>query len=355
MKLQPLYSAATLVALVAMASPAWAQSGRQNQSQQQNRMQQQQNRMRQNQPQRMQQNQPQSGQQQVRLQLDPEGWVRIAADYDGDGRFDAVETIFAFDLQRAQQMSRQRRQGQRNTQSQYGASYRGQDDRQMQRRDVRQMARHPLSRIQGQVRDLTTVQLFGNQDQEVLARVQTQQGRTAKVALGPRQKIQQLRLQEGDQITVLGKPGRINERAMLIAYRVEAGGNSLNVNRQFQDRGLRPFRGELLGTRTTKLRNMDQQQVIARVRLDQGQTVQAILGPQSKVQNLNLQQGDQITVLGHIARLNQQPALVAEQVAANQNVVTVDLHKQERYRRQQQGQQGQQQRDRQQRNQQRGG
>jgi hypothetical protein len=134
-------------------------------------------------------------------------------------------------------------------------------------------------------------------------------------------------------VTVLGKVGAINDRAMLIAYDVRANGETARVERPAGVQGLRHFSGEIEKTRTAKLRNVDQKQTVARIQLDEGPTMDVILGPQADVQKLNLRQGDQVAFLGYQARLDRRPALVAEEVAAHGEVVKNDLPDREQFRR----------------------
>lgn len=328
MKMRTLWASAALLASLTLAAPAPAQQQQsqqndQNQSPQQNQARQ---RDHQQSPSRRRDTRPMRSPQQdnqARWRLEPEGWITIAVDRDGDGRFDAVETIHAYDLQRARQASR-RRQDQ-----QYASQYRAQrrQESQMNLMDERQMFR-----VQGKLADTRTIQLRGAEGKELIGRVQTQEGRVAKVALGPKNQLEKLNLQEGDPVTVLGQVGAINDRAMLIARDVQANGDTVRVERPPAAQGLRHFSGEIEKTRTAKLRNVDQKQTVARVRLNEGPTLDVILGPQEDMEKLNLRQGDQVAFLGYKARLDRRPALVAEEVAAHGEVVKNELSDRERFR-----------------------
>jgi hypothetical protein len=327
MKMRISLASAALLSGLMLASPASAQQ--QNRRNDQNEPQQAQSRQRDaQQAQSRRSNQQAQSQQdnQTQWRLEPEGWIKIAVDRDGDGRFDAIETIHAFDLERAQRASRQRRQDQ-----QHASQYRARESRRPGPR-MGQMNERQMFRIEGKLAYTQTVQLRGIKGKELIGRVQTQDGRVAKVALGPQNQLKDLNLQEGDQVTVLGKVGAINDRAMLIAYDVRANGNTIRVNRPPGVQGLRHFSGEIEKTRTAKLRNVDQKQTVARVRLDEGPTIDVILGPQSDVQRLNLQQGDEVAFLGYQARLDRRPALVAEEVAAHNQIVENDLPDREQFR-----------------------
>jgi len=64
------------------------------------------------------------------IQVDPRGWVSTAVDYNNDGTYDAVETIYIYDLERAQRSSRQRK-----SEDQGQASDNRRDDRQQRSGD----------------------------------------------------------------------------------------------------------------------------------------------------------------------------------------------------------------------------
>ena len=73
---------------------------------------------------------------------------------------------------------------------------------------------------------MKTVKLAGMDGEHVMARVETQNGRTAKVHLGPKDALSDMKLKEGSQITVTGSRGLINDQPMLMARRVEADGQT---------------------------------------------------------------------------------------------------------------------------------
>jgi hypothetical protein len=170
--------------------------------------------------------QQRGGDAQARLQ--PQGWIRIAVDTNNDGQFDTVENIFMFDLQEAQQKSRQRQQlGQ-------GRFGRDDDAQQMQdqrrgfatRQDNRQRQQQTED-IRGTVEELRTTWLPERDGRFVVARVRTQDGRSEQVLLGSRNEIRKLDLDRGDRISVSGRRGDVNEETMVIAREVESDGRTV--------------------------------------------------------------------------------------------------------------------------------
>lgn len=89
-----------------------------------------------------------------------------------------------------------------------------QQDQQVSLQDVRQ-------EVQGEVIDYRTVQIQGQQEPHVLAKVRQQDGRTVVLDLGPVNKLEQqnVRLRQGTQMQASGQPGRINNRPVIIVDR----------------------------------------------------------------------------------------------------------------------------------------
>lgn len=102
------------------------------------------------------------------------------------------------------------------------------------------------------------------------------------------------------------------------------------------------LRGTVTETRNARLAGQAQTSKLAKIRLQDGSTVFADLGPTRATQGVRLSRGEQIAVEGTPALLNNQPVIFADRIQTREGVVPV--------RRQQQGQgqmhgQGQMQRD----------
>lgn len=248
----------------------------------------------------------------AKLKLEPAGWLRIAVDYDNDGSFDAVETIYTYDLQRAQQSSRERanRDAQKMTEK--------------QREEGTQDGRREPSRqeqLTGEILQLREAQLFGLDGPCLLARIRTEENMPAKVVLGPRKRLRSWKLREGDQVTIKGRRGRVNDRPMLIADKIMHDGKQMNVQLP-SSKAQKRLTVELVGMRTTKFRGHDGEFVLAKVRRQNGELVYVNLGPKQKVGKLDLNEGDELRLLARPARINGQPGMVADQIRANGETVT---------------------------------
>lgn len=222
-------------------------------------------------------------------QVTPQGWVRIAYDFDRDGRTDAVEEIYSLDLERARNSSKQRKQKERSD---------GSEPRQTQH-------------IRGTIQELNSVSLVGQGSPHVLARIRTSGGRTEKIDLGPRSQLSRLNLQQGDEVSASAVRGRINDRSMLLATRVESQGQTVTVNRAGQQ--LSRIRGEVVATRVANFQNRSGSYLLAKIRLQNGRVEVVNLGPTQEVRRADVRSGDRLNLLVRAGRINGEQAFFAEQ------------------------------------------
>lgn len=247
----------------------------------------------------------QQDQRNPQLRVSPSGWVRVGVDYDNDGYFDALETIYLYDLEVARQKSLQR-----------GRSGEAQQSRTQQRPDQGIKQRQQWYTVHGKIKELRQEDLSGLKDSCMLARIQqSKDGRTARVCLGPKGQISKLNLQEGDKVTVQGTKGHINKRPMLFARKLESDGQQISISmHKAHDRSLKRMQAEIRNTRTAKFRGFDEPHIVAEVSLRSGQKEMVNLGPKSKVDQLDLEQGDQIFLMARQGRINGEPAMIAERI-----------------------------------------
>lgn len=239
-------------------------------------------------------------------------WIRVGYDDDGDGRIDRFEYLHRLDLESARLSSMQR-------QERAGMSTR--DSGRM-----REAGTAELNTVTGRVEDLKRVVLAGMEDEHQLAKIRTADGRIARVDLGPAVNLRELDIRPGDTITVHGTRGTINDKAMLMANRIEAGGDTLSVGWPY-DRQLSRYSGEILGVRIAPFRNTTvPEQVFARVLLDRGGVTTVNLGPTHMLPNMSPEElrGKQISFLAHPARIGNRVALVAEELRIDGRTFQVD-------------------------------
>ncbi len=273
-------------------------------------------------------------------QLEPVGWVRVAYDLNNDNVYDTFEYISYYDLERARRSSQQRMREEQGRRGRTGQQqFRQQQDRRGQmgrqfrqsRSGQRQMSQRQQQRrprfdtLEGTIREMKTINLTRFEDPHVVARVQTRQGRTGKADLGPKKKIDELNLQKGDRIKVYGKTGTINEKSMLMANLIQTGNNQRITIRRPQDKNLKFYSGEVLKTRTASFKKTQGgNNLMARMRLDNGAVTIVNLGPEKDLENSNIKSGQNVAMLARPVNINGRRALVAEQLLIGNQLVDID-------------------------------
>ncbi|MEZ6091120.1 MAG: PDZ domain-containing protein [Pirellulaceae bacterium] len=270
--------------------------------------------------------------QSAKYDVSPTGWIRMAVDYNNDGQFDAVETIYTYDLERARQSSRQRANENARRMSSKGESSRDRGDMNRSQSDrSRQMAsdrsrsgssERQRETVSGKILQLRSERLMGMNEPSMVARIRTNDNMPAKIVLGPKSTIQKLDLQDGDNITVQGFKGRVNDKTMLLADSVKSGERTVRVALP-SSRGAKRVRGELLDWRTTKFRGHDGEFVVAKVKCNSGKQAVVNLGSKSKIDQLNLEKGDELRMIVRPATMNDRKGMVADEVFANGKSVNV--------------------------------
>jgi hypothetical protein len=186
-----------------------------------------------------------------------------------------------------------------------------------QRRD-----RARMHTVEGEIQDLKTIRLMGMKQPLVIARLETEEGRRAKVALGQKNRLRKLHLSDGDAINVRGFRGTINKKGMLLARTVMKDGQSVDVKPP-RARKMDYMKGEIQDLRTTTFRGRDGDYLVAKVKTDEGKTATVNMGRKNKLNKLNLSEGDTVHVLGRPGKMNDREAVIAARIHANETTVNV--------------------------------
>lgn len=256
-------------------------------------------------------------------ELKPGGMVRIGYDFDNDNRIDAYEWISYYELEKARKRSETEvRRGEQRSRydagEQMGSRPRGYYQEESDRTQRR------MKQVRGTVKEMKTVSLAELDQAHILARVQTRDGRVAKVDLGPKKKIRRLGLGKGDQVTIHGTRGTINDRSVLMAYGVETGNQYVSIERP-RDKNLKRYNGQIMDARSVSLGEGGSDVLMARVRLDDGNTTIINLGPKKDLQEkLSVKKGKDVSLLARSARIGGKRALVAESVQIGGKNLDVD-------------------------------
>ncbi len=198
-----------------------------------------------------------------------------------------------------QQMERNR---QRQAQQRQAQQKRMQQQRMQQKRSGQ--------RIQGELVKTTTVDVFGKQ--HVLAKVRKSDGKSCVIDLGPKGKVSQLDLSQGDTVRIQGR------RGMMAAGRIHANDESVTIDRKWagdrQSRRAHQTQGTIESLRT---RTRDgEKQLIAYLEQRNGSLQRVNLGSKQHLQErgLDLEEGDRIQVRGAFGREGRSQMVTAEQI-----------------------------------------
>lgn len=260
----------------------------------------------------------------------PQGWVRMGADYDNDGRFDAIETIYLLDLQQAQQRSqaRARSEKRRGDSDRYQSNRRPMSESRRMRGDDARRSRGDSRRdrrivqLSGEIARKQTSKLAGKDQPFVMAHIDTQSGDRVCTVLGPQSKLKDWDLQEGDRVQLRGVRARLNDRKVVMADRVSHDGNTVKVELPSPER-LKRARGEILDLRTVRFKGHDQPFVVAQVETPNDKKQLVNLGPKSKLEKLDLKKGDEVRILARPGKISGRQAMIAQEIFAGDQRIDV--------------------------------
>lgn len=263
----------------------------------------------------------------LKLQGDPMATVVIGIDLDSDNEFDAFEQITYYDLQLARMRSKQRQdrtrvqsdaEGSRNSDSAM-REQRSNSDTSNQNSGSDQ--REPLKRFVGTVTQPTRIRLVDGPEHDFV-KLQLQDGSRIPVDLGRTDRPGQMTFEEGQKITVWGSRGRVDDKRVLVARRIQVGDQTMERDRE-QDRDLKRVRGEVLDTATINLQNSDEKIAVAKVDLNGGRTETVVLGPANRLGDVSLTKGDEVQMLVRRGSLGQRQVLIADQLKIGERVYSV--------------------------------
>lgn len=248
--------------------------------------------------------------------VEPVGWVQVAVDYDNDGYYDGVETIYYYDLQQARNQSRQRADDQKR-QGRSGSRQANSNRQRSQRQNVR---------LRGEIVSLESKTMMGDKrdsdSKQQVAELETNSGRTVSVCLGSKDKVDELDLEEGDRITVEGVRAKMDDKEVVLAKRVSAGNDSI-TNELPRRQQWRRMSGTVRSMHTTDGGDREESHLVVKVSSEDGRTKQVDLGPKDELDDLDLQEGDRIQVLGRQGTIDGETLTIAQIVRANNETIDV--------------------------------
>jgi len=187
----------------------------------------------------------------------------------------------------------------------------------------------------GTIVERKTVTIQGQPNRHELAKMKLPNGQLVIVDLGSQNQLQDVRLNNNQPLVVLGTVGRLNNQPIVVADRIRnpQTGLTLLIDRgqpaqpaeaqtaaaqipptaqaPVNPSGPQIVRGRILTIETAPVDHEDHQ--LAEIETAGG-IVPVDLGPVSRLQNLNLKQGSQVTVHGQLGIVQSRAMIVADQV-----------------------------------------
>ncbi len=216
-------------------------------------------------------------------------------DYDGDGIYDAYTAYWddGTEYYTFNDSSRERNKAQKRRGASQGM------DKQDRLESKHQMVSGKIEKIKH-----TTVR---NQ-KHLIAKVKSDQGKDLCVDLGTKDQIGRSDVSEGKQLSARGPMVHMGDKKLVLAQSVTLNGQTKQINREG-----RSIRGEIVSTRKAKVRG-DQQHQMAIIKNKQGSKRVAVdLGPADEL-NLQLSEGDRISVTGPTVKVKDRLVVMANSV-----------------------------------------
>ena len=94
-----------------------------------------------------------------------------------------------------------------------------QQQQQKQKSQKQEQQKRRIATLKGTVQDVRLVNIKGESEKHVLAKVQLANGKVAVVDLGTRNDANKLQLRRGQNLSILGRPGRINGKPIIVGDR----------------------------------------------------------------------------------------------------------------------------------------
>ncbi len=223
-------------------------------------------------------------------------------DFDGDGYYDS----YTYGVDRDGD-------GHFDSTSYYRFNDEGQNREQQARQNAGNSSQ--VQQVAGTIQRIKNVHV-GNR-QHILLEIQDKQGQRKFVDVGRGMKLEDVTLKKGNRIHARGPQVKVGDRSVVVARHLESGGRSTEI-----DRSGRTFRGEIAGTRTQKVRGVERQLVI--LMNPESRTKRIVdLGPADRL-NLELREGDQISVTGVPVKIGDRRLVLANRINVDDRQVSID-------------------------------
>lgn len=189
--------------------------------------------------------------------------------------------------------------------------------------------------VRGDIERIKRVALRGGPEGDhLVALVNDRMGHRMIVDLGPAKQYREAPLFTGDQIAVRGPIAWISDRKVLLAQRASIDGRMVNISRDRTvdarqlDRSASGQQSAVTGrierAKELRLRGVDRQHVVVRLKTDEGRVMLADLGTPQDLSRVSLDEGCAISVEGPIIQVNGKPLILAKHLTADGKTVQID-------------------------------
>lgn len=152
-------------------------------------------------------------------------------------------------------------------------------------------------------------------------------GQSYLIDLGPTDRLSAQEPRQGDQISAKGIMTQVGDRRVLLAKSITRDGQTHNI-----DRAAKEFDGTIQKVKTAKVRGREHQLVVLESD-DQQRLVD--LGPSDRLTDLELKQGQSLTVQGPRVQANDRTLVIAQRVSQGDESLQVDRGPQKNQKNQQ--------------------
>lgn len=208
------------------------------------------------------------------------------SDNDGDGFYEEYD-FYSFDI-----------------------DSKNQDEAKKQAQQRQKEMKSTLMKVSGKVASAKTVKVHGRE--HLFAHVETDKG-SIPVDLGT--KTSQMKLSQGDPLTATGHLLKVGEKTLFVADQAQLPSGSQEIERKG-----RQFQGTIEKLKTVDIRGQKHQ--LAKINTKEDKTLMVDLGPQGS-QDLDIKQGQQVTVDGVVAKVKDRVLLLARKVTQGEKTTKI--------------------------------
>jgi hypothetical protein len=176
-----------------------------------------------------------------------------------------------------------------------------------------------MQNIQGKITQMKQVTLPGQNRPWCAALVQTKDGQKYLVNLGPKNKLEELDLEKGTQVSIRGPVCRCDGEYLMLGERIRANGHTYEANEEGET--TQPATREIAGTvQTTRMMQppgAKNRWRMVQIKDKDGQEFFVNLGPEEETEHLELNKGQRVTINGDCVEFHGKEFCLAKRIRAN--------------------------------------